>query len=240
MVFGMVVAIALTLQADAYEEGNRLFRAGDLKGALEKYEVALKADPAREAALFNGGLAAYLVGKPKRAAELWERLRKRTPGDLRLLAKVVQAYQASNLPKKRDAARKDLIERRAKLDEKSRAQFPKYCRDQFNVGGVKVMAFEYFELEGDRALRYRFSIVKEGREAYYLSLGSYTITTQIARELGQIEKDDRMFHLDGYYEGGQVHKTFGMFTKEPSYTDVRKRVEKILAGKKRSAPTKKK
>ena len=231
----MVVAMGLTLQADALEEGNRLFQAGDLQGALKKYEVALKADPVRKTALFNGGLAAYLMGKPERAAELWERLRKLTPGDLRLLSKVVQAYQASNRPKERDSVRKDLIERRSKLDEKSRAQFPKYCRDQFKVAGEKVMAFEYFELEGERALRYRFSVVKEGREAYYLSLGSYTTTTQIARELGQIAKDDRMFHMDGYYKGGRVHETYGMFTKEPSYTEARKIIEKILAGKKKPA-----
>ena len=37
MMFGMVVAIALTLQADAYEEGNRLFRAGDIKVSREKH-----------------------------------------------------------------------------------------------------------------------------------------------------------------------------------------------------------
>ena len=95
------------------------------------------------------------------------------------------------------------------------------------------MVFEHFELKGERALRYAFEIIdpEKGKSKYRISLGSYEPTTQFARETGQIGKNERMYHLDGYYPDG-VHATFGFFTKEPSYEDTRKSVIAILQGKK--------
>ena len=92
---------------------------------------------------------------------------------------------------------------------------------------TKVMVMEWFELEGERAVRYAFHILDDkGKSTRRISLGSYDVTTQIARELGEIGKDARIFHLDGYTPG--KHATYGMFKKEPTYEETRAMVVKVL------------
>jgi len=101
------------------------------------------------------------------------------------------------------------------------------------------MAFEHFELKGDRAVRYVFSIIDESKqeEKYRLSLGSYDTTNAIWHETTKPRpKDsDRLFHLDGYYDWG--HATYGMYFPEPSYDDVRTAVIEILEKKKNPLST---
>ena len=47
----------------------------------------------------------------------------------------------------------------------------KYCRERFDAGGEHVMAFEHFELKGDRAIQYVFVVLNEAGdgEKYHLS-----------------------------------------------------------------------
>jgi hypothetical protein len=93
------------------------------------------------------------------------------------------------------------------------------------------MVFEHFELKGERALRYVFSVLGESGEGeeFRISLGSYDITNAVAVQTGKVKKGERMFHLDGYYKWG--HVTYGFFTPEPGYDEVRKIVIGILEGK---------
>ena len=104
-------------------------------------------------------------------------------------------------------------------------------REQFTVGNHKVFAHEHFELQGDRALRYRFDVSDEkGRVLLFrVSPGSYALTNQIAREVETVKKGERIFHLD--YYGGREHRTYGMFTKEPSYEETRRLVTEVILGK---------
>jgi tetratricopeptide (TPR) repeat protein len=235
-----VAALALLLFPVQEEAARKLLEeANDLQGqkkygeALAKYEESIKIKPLNSA-LYNGGLAACLGGKPARAAQLWELLKKAEPDDPALLAKLVQVYQTTGEQARRDAARKEIFDLRAKGDEAARKKMVHYVRDQFTVGAHRVMVFEYFDLSGERALRYRFSVLNEkGGEAWFVSLGSYETTTQIAREQGEIGKDERMFHLDGYFDKGNSHKLYGMYKKEPSYEDCRKAVEDILTAEKK-------
>jgi tetratricopeptide (TPR) repeat protein len=237
----LALALAALLPQDdparpLMEQANALFEARKYAEAVEKYGEVLKIDSKHANALYNGGLAAYLGGKPADAAALWERLRAIKPDDLPLLAKLVQAYQSAGDLKKRDACRDALLKARAALPEDEKAKRGNFCRDQFAVNGRRVMAIELYELKGERALRYKFIVLNdEGREDHSISLGSYEMTTQIAREAGEIGKDERMFHLDGYYDQGRTHKTFGMFKKEPSYDEVRTMVVETLEGKKKAA-----
>src|SRR2546422_4944260 len=141
----------------AYQTGNKLFEDGKHEAALGQYVECLRVVKDHQDALFNGGLAAYLAGKLEKAVELWERLRELKPNDTHVLAKLVQAYEAMGKRAKRDEARKSLFDARAALSEEDRAELEKYCREQFQAGDTKIMAFEYFELKGDWAVRYRFS-----------------------------------------------------------------------------------
>jgi hypothetical protein len=54
-------------------------------------------------------------------------------------------------------------------------------------------------------------------------------TTAIARELHEIPKEARLYHLDRYDKG--VHSTLGFFEEQPSYEVVRKAVVDALEGR---------
>ncbi|MBI4616659.1 MAG: hypothetical protein HY720_23815 [Planctomycetes bacterium] len=217
----------------AFEQGNALMEEKKYAEALVKYREGLERTPEATGLLFNGGLAALLAGEPAAAAELFKRLKAIEPASWEVRTKLVQAFQAAGDRAARDAERAELFEFRRSSEEEAIRDAAFYCRDQFLVGTRRVYVLEYFELEGERALRYRFSVSREGEETepeFYISLGSYESTTAVSRELGEIGPDERMFHLDGYFEGGTSHRTYGFFKKEPDYDAVREQVLGVLSG----------
>jgi hypothetical protein len=111
------------------------------------------------------------------------------------------------------------------------AKAERFCREQWvTASGRKVLAFEYFDPQGARQKFLRFSVVDAaGKEDFYISLGSYDTTTEIARELGEISKSARTYHLDEYTETG--HKTYAFFKMKPGYDEVRSNVVNILEGR---------
>ncbi len=215
----------------AFKAANELMDQRKYAEALAHYQEALALFPDTPALLFNGALAAYLKKDFALAARLWGRLVELEPNDGQAHTKLIQAYQALGDLKARDAVRQALFElhRSGKDPELARQDF--YCREQFEVAGQKVMAFEHFELKGPRALRYVFSVLDKEKgetEEFRISLGSYDLTNNFAVESGQVKAGQRIFHLDGYYAWG--HATFGFYTPEPSYDEVRKLVISILEG----------
>jgi hypothetical protein len=173
------------------------------------------------------------------SVKLWSRLKGLNPADWQTRTKLIQAYQAlKNLPE-REAERAALLDLRKQDPNSELAKQVEYCRDQFEAGGEKVMAFEQFELKGDQAVRYIFSVLDESQkgEKYRLSLGSYDTTNAYWHETTKPRpKDgDRLFHLDGYYNWG--HATYGMYFPEPSYDQVRATVIEVLEKKKNPAST---
>ncbi|MBP7868025.1 MAG: tetratricopeptide repeat protein [Acidobacteria bacterium] len=222
-----------------FKAGNALMEKKEYARALEAYEKALTLAPEHVLSLFNGGLAAFLAGKPERAAELWERCRSLEPDDWQVRAKLVQAWQARGMKDRRDREREGLLALRASGRNADLNQKEYFCRDQFSVGDYRVFGFEHFELKGDRALRYVFMIVR-GKDAFEfrISLGSYDSTNAFwtKSEEGEAAKKKygegvRLFHLDGYFPNG--HATYGFYVPEPSYDEVREKVVAILEEKDR-------
>ena len=205
--------------------GAMLADAGDEEAALRWFVKAAAIDPEYANAHGNVGQINQNRGKHKEALAAFERALEIDPKNWRYRAKLVQLYQALGRIEDRDHQRAVLIDqwREDEIDQ------PHFCREQFEVAGRRVQVYEHFELEGPRALRYAFIVLKpDGREAdFRVTLGSYDITTQIAREQGDVGKDERIFHLDGYYAGGE-HRTFGMFKKEPTYEETRGYVVEVL------------
>jgi tetratricopeptide (TPR) repeat protein len=228
-------------------EVEKIFRAGNvLMGerkyaeALAKYKEGLALVPDDLSLLYNASTAALLIHDFASATGMLKKLTLARPEDWQARAKLIQSYQALGDLKARDAERDVLFDlrKRGKGDDAanpemalSRQTF--YCRERLRVGGREVMAFEHFELKGERALRYVFLVLDEsGRgEDFRISLGSYDFTNSLWAS-GNKEKaaqGGRLFHLDGYFKWG--HATYGMYHPEPSYDEVRKTVVAILEGK---------
>lgn len=216
----------------AFKEANALLEQGKYAPALARYKTAEALAPGDPAILWNGGIAAFFARDYRTAISWWKQLKTGDPSNGRVRAKLIQAYQAAGRTGERDAERRDLLARQktrtVRLDPPDR-----YCRDQFSYAGKQVFAYEHFALTGERALRYNFLVFSPGKNApdFRVSLGSYKNTNDIARELGDLEPGQRLFHLDGYYENGREHKTFGFFTTEPAYDTVRQQVLRILDNK---------
>ena len=224
---------------EAFRRGNALMEEKKYCEALAHYRGGLASSPGDTSLLYNGGLAAYQCKQYSVAVDLWNNVKALEPDDWQTRAKLIQAYQALGKVQERDAERLALVELRKRDPHGELARLVEYCRDQFEAGGEKVMVFEQFELKGDRALRYVFSVLDESgkKEKYRLSLGSYETTNAVWRESTKPRpKDgDRLFHLDGYYNWG--HATYGMYSPEPSYDQVRATVIEVLEKKRNPVST---
>lgn len=218
----------------AFENGNKLMERRKPAEALTHYQQALAILPKEPALLFNAGMAAFGVKNFSTALDLWKQMKELQPADWLVRSKLIQTYQALGKIAERDAERAELFALWKKGEPAELKQEVEYCREQFEVNGKKVMAFEHFELKGNRALRYVFTILDETgeAEAWRISLGSYDITNSIWRATRKPEpkEGERLFHLDGYYKNGG-HATFGMYFPEPTYDETRALVVKILEGK---------
>ena len=227
-------------------EAEKAFNtANDLLGkrkpgeALPHYKRALAILPHDPAILFNGGMAAFATKDYASALEMWKVVKQVDPADWHARAKLIQVYQALNKTAERDAERTELFAMWKKGEPAELKQQVKYCREQFEVNGKKVMAFEHFELKGNRALRYVFSILDKTEEAeeFRISLGSYDLTNSVwlSRQDPKPKEGERLFHLDGYFKGGS-HATYGMYPPpEPTYDQIRAIVVKILEGQDKPA-----
>jgi tetratricopeptide (TPR) repeat protein len=223
----------------AFRTGNALMGEKKYCDALARYKEGLTSSPDDTSLLYNGGMAAFQCKQYPVAVDLWSRLKALDPSDWQTRTKLIQAYQALGKLSEREEERAALFDLRKQDSSGDLAKQVEYCRDQFEAGGERVMAFEYFELKGDRALRYVFSVIDESKqeEKYRLSLGSYDTTNAIWHETTKPrpKKTDRLFHLDGYYDWG--HATYGMYFPEPSYDEVRTAVIEVLEKKKNPVST---
>jgi len=224
---------------EAFRSGNSLMNQKKYCDALTQYKRGLESTSEDTSLLYNGGLAAYKCKQYGEALDLWSRLKVLDSDDWQTRAKLIQAYQGLGKLQERDAERAALFELRRRDPNGDLAKLTEYCRDQFEAGGEKIMVFEQFELKGDRVLRYVFSVLDETgeKEKYRLSLGSYETTNSVWRETTKPrpKEGERLFHLDGYYDWG--HATYGMFSPEPTYDQVRSTVIEILEKKRNPVST---
>jgi tetratricopeptide (TPR) repeat protein len=210
--------------------GRLLMEQKKEKEGVALLEKALALEPRDLQAAYNAGLHYQLTGNPKRALEFFEKVAQADPSDWHTLSKLVQLHQALGDLPARDRRRAEVLKlfREGKTDPK-RAEF---CREQFELKGQRVMVFESFELEGERAVRYSFRVVTLPAEkvSRVISLGSYDVTTQYMRGAGDLKPNERAWHLDGYFPDNS-HDTYGIFTREPTYEETRAMVVDVLAGK---------
>ncbi len=220
----------------AFKMAVTLASQGRYADALPLLERTDAAFPDVPNVLWNLGLVSAALDRHAKALGYWRQYRKLQPGDWRVIAKIVQEHQALNHLKERDATISELYDLRRTSKDPAVRHAERYCREQFSVGGHKVLVFEYFEPSGERGVVLRFSLVDAltDAEQAYIAFGSNELEVQIGRELGQIGKGDRSYYLD-FYEAGRV-RTLALFQARPSYETLRARVTKELTGERRPAP----
>lgn len=210
--------------------GQLLIRTGKGPQGIALLEKALVLEPRDLEAAYNAGLYYQLNGVPKRAIERFEQVAKADAADWHVRAKLVQLNQSLGHPDARDRWRDEVLAlyRAKKLDPRVK----EFCREQFEVKGQRVLAYESFELEGERAVRFSFRVMTLPDEKLLrvISLGSYDFTTQYMRGSGELKANERAWHLDGYFPDNS-HKTYGIFTAEPNYEGTRGMVVDVLDGK---------
>jgi tetratricopeptide (TPR) repeat protein len=214
----------------AFKVAIELMAKGEYKRAIP-YLIRVQTDaPVDTSLLWNLGLAYAATGEHRRAVETWQSYRRIAPDDWLARAKLIQGYQALGDLKARDGEIKSLYDYRENSSDPKVKTAERFCREQCVMGNRSVFVFEYFSPQGPWQKYFRFSVLnKKGEEAFYISLGSYDVTTEIARDLGEIPKNERMYHLDEYTEN--LHKTYGLFKAKPEYDRLRPMVLDILEGK---------
>jgi tetratricopeptide (TPR) repeat protein len=207
---------------------QQLIQEGRHAEAFQAFKQALQATPDNPGLLYNTGLSAYLSGQFAEATTHWERMKDLVPEDIGVRAKLVQAYEALENHSARDAERAELFALRNQ-SKGAREKLARYCRDQFHVKDFQIQVFEHFELVGEMAIRYMFYILLPGehKPSCTLSLGSYAATNEYMQQRGELQPDERLFHLDEYRSSGQ-HRTWKFFKNEPPYEVVKAAVTDIL------------
>lgn len=217
-----------TGEPDAYCESMlgmalmRLKRGGE---AIIHLERAVSLDPSDVLAAYNAGQHHQNVDQPTKALPFFELVAKSDPNDWHVRAKLVQMHQALGQAPERDARRREVLALHAagKIESKHKD----FCREQWSMKGVRVMAFESFTLEDPRAVRYTFRIARGETLERVLSLGSYQFTTDYMRGSGQLKPTERAWHLDGYGLDSS-HLTYGIFNAEPTWEQTRQMVVDVL------------
>ncbi len=204
-----------------------LAQAGDAAGSEQCLRRAIEVDPGYYNGWYNLGQLLQGRAKVAEALAMFESACALKPEELAPRAKMMQCFQALNRLPERDKAREEVFA----LYAAGKGREAVYCRDLFEMSGKQVTAFEYFEPAGVRAVRYSFTVAdKSGKKAVEtVSLGSYEAITLLARQKGQIGRNERLYHLDRYYPGG--HAVYGMFKVEPTYDQVRAMVIEMIEGK---------
>ncbi len=220
----LVTLLACPFLAAEESDLAELFAAGKFKEGTVLAVKLLEQDPDNADLLYNGGLAAYLSNDFKTASSLWQRLKLAEKHDLKLRAKLIQAYEADGATAE---CAKEIAELYA-LYQSTPALFtdmPFFVRDQFLIKARRVMVFEYFALQGERAVKYKFNLLDgDGEVEKTYSLGSYDPTNEVMQRDRALPNNERYYHLDGYANGGSSHCTYGFFSGLPSYSDVKKAV----------------
>ena len=218
-----------------FAKATQLLDTGHYAEALPLLKDVARRAPQSPGAFMNLGLAAAESGDHRLALLAWSRYHEMVPHDTKAFGKIIQAHQALGQLKERDEVRDQLIAYRSALPPEQRERFAFYVRDQFDVAGQHFMVLEYFEPRSPMRLYYKFAAVDNNhKEIYDFTLTSSDSETAVARQLGQIGQDDRIYGLDKNEEGKST--VYDLLTTAVSYDEVRSLVIDAMEGRSRLGP----
>lgn len=215
---------------DRFAQAAALLQENKPAEALPLLRELATTSPEAPGVFWNLGMAATSVGEKQLALDAWLRFRALRPADLQGMSKVVQAYQALGMTSERDAQREQILAWRAALPAEERAKVGSYVRDQFDAGGLHFVVEEYFEPASPLRHVYRFHAVDAQQKlAYYFALESNESTERMARQLGNIGPEERLFSLDRFE--ARSHATYTFLKGQPPYDVVRTMVLDAVEGR---------
>lgn len=211
-----------------------LSKKGQHQEALPHFRTALEAAPDKLLYSWNLGQCLQLSNKTAEALKIFLTYSQQAPTDWRAHEKIIQTSEKLDRIDIRDEWLKKItsLYKSGKAPDLSERKF--FIRDQFAQGEYYVFALEYFELLGDRAIKYslRAESSAHPEKEIRISLGSYDSTNKVAHDLGEIPKDKRRYHLDGYQKN--AHFTYAFFVGNPGYKRVKAMAKEILQEKRKA------
>ena len=214
----------------ALQEGAKLMQQRLFADALAKFEEALTRLPDNHALLWNAGQAAYGAANFGTAIDYWKHLKELEPNSGRIRFKLIQAYQAGSQLKERDEERLELLNLYLNSKMDSLKRLACYCREQFQAGGRKIRAYEFFDPTKSSGLRYEFlvqnSLDQTESKVQVVESESANAT---ARELGELKSGAKLFEMTAAYPDKQALIHF--YRSEPEYDKVRAKLIDLLSAK---------
>lgn len=201
----MWLLIALIACGGPLEDARAMDLSGDHAGALAALEAGLAEAPTDAALRYEAGVQAWMAGRHQAAARHWEALVEAHPADWRGWSKLVQVYQRTGDRRSRDRARARLV----RLAVDGKVERAAHVRDHIELGDVHVMVHEVL---APTDTLWAFQIYREGvRQDVHLVFHP-TSAEAMARKLGEIGPDQRLFALDAHGPGQQL---VGMVAGKP-------------------------
>jgi tetratricopeptide (TPR) repeat protein len=212
-----------------YQIGSIAASSHQNEKAIEHLKQATELNPAYINAYFNLGQIYQLTKEHEKAIECFLRVLELAPNDWQARSKLIQLNYALHRETEALQQRQIMFE----LWRQGHVKAPRFCREQIDLNGYKVIVYEYFTLEGQgsMAMKYDCHVTKDEKVQFRFSCGSYDMTNSFFMEMNSVDgkTGQRAYHFDGYYPGG-THKTFGFHTGEPSYQQVRDKLIEVVGG----------
>jgi tetratricopeptide (TPR) repeat protein len=202
-----------------FEAGVTYSDLGKDEVAIEMWEKSFKIDPKAVNVAYNLGQAYYNKKDYKRALDRWNAAHKLAPDDFDAAKKILQTHNALGDEKAAKAARDEVFRLwRTSTDPRVRG-LTQYIFDQFDVGKVRVMAFETFDPKGDLYYVYTFVMVGEGNKR----LGSVNLeSSAVIREMGKP-------YIIGMDRLDRSHGNTGIvFEKLPRYAELKPIIIEVI------------
>lgn len=217
-----------------FAKANELLQEKKFAEALPLYQELAQKVPNGSGVFANMALAAEGMRDHELAVRARLRFLELRPDDPQQMGSLMGNYQALGKLAERDAQREKIFARWNALPPADKDRVKAYVRDEFDAGGVHFIVTEYFAPAAPVNRIYRFDAVDSARKIlYFFGLETGDPTTNIARELGTIKKDERIYSLDRYETKGQMlhHASFGLMSRQPDYDTVRVMVVNAVEGR---------
>jgi len=198
-------------------------KQGRYADALAAAEAWIAEAPADARAFGLATTAAIFAREKVKALAFARKSAELAPAALAPRGSLVMALQLAGKRSERELARAELYALWRKTDATPQRP-PSFRRDDFDHEGKKIVATEFFELQGPRGLKYEFFVFEGtgGPIVYRMAFGSPE----------PADRAMRVYQLDRYHPD-QSQETLGSFPSELSYDEVRALVAAVVSGKRK-------